>query len=72
MTPKTLPEILNLHERLIIIKTLQQHGFSRATAAKVLGISRMSLWRRMRRLGIDLKVVPRTSPGRPRVKVSTS
>lgn len=66
MTAKTLPELLALHERLIIIQTLQRHGFSRAEAAKSLGITRLDLWRRMRRLGVDVKVVPRTSPGRPR------
>ncbi len=68
MVSKTLPELLSLHERLIIIQTLQRHAFSRAAAAKALGITRLDLWRRMRRLGVDLKVVPRTSPGRPRVK----
>lgn len=65
---KTLPELLALHERLIIIKSLGQNGYSRQKTAKQLGISRNYLWRRMTILGIDFSVLPRTTAGRPRKK----
>lgn len=64
--PKTLREILALHERLIIIQALQRNGFSRTRAAESLGVSRNYLWRRMRLLGVDFSSLPRTTPGRPR------
>lgn len=63
MTRPTLLELLAAHERLIIIQALAESGFSRDRAAKVLGVSRVSLWRRMKRLKIDVK---RTTPGRPK------
>lgn len=65
--PRTLPDLLAIHERLIIIQTLSRHEFSRKRAAAALGITRLDLWRRMRRLKID---VARTTPGRPRKIVS--
>jgi DNA-binding NtrC family response regulator len=61
--PLTLPDLLELHERLLIVQTLSRHGFSRKKAAESLGITRLDLWRRMRKLKIDVK---RTSPGRPK------
>lgn len=63
--PLTLPDLLELHERLLIVQTLSRHGFSRKRAAESLGITRLDLWRRMRRLKIDVK---RTSSGRPSQK----
>jgi DNA-binding NtrC family response regulator len=67
--PRTLHELLALHERLIIIKSLQACGFSRKRAAEALGVSRNYLWRRMRILHIDFQALPRTTPGRPRKKL---
>lgn len=64
--PRTLHELLALHERLIIIQALQRHEFSRSKTAESLGISRNYLWRRMRLLHIDFAALPRTTPGRPR------
>jgi DNA-binding NtrC family response regulator len=61
-TPLTLIDLLALHERLLIVQTLSRHDFSRKRAAEALGITRIDLWRRMRRLKIEVK---RTSPGRP-------
>jgi len=58
-----LVELLAAHERLLILQALASVGFSRKEAAKVLGVSRENLWRRMWRLKIS---VPRTGPGRPR------
>ena len=69
--PRTLPELLALHERLIIVRTLAENEFSRTRAAGALGISRVDLWRRMRRLHIDNVAAPRTSAGRPRKKNGT-
>ncbi len=68
--PRTLHELLALHERLIIIKALQQHNFSRTRAAASLGVSRNYLWRRMKILHIDFKALPRTTPGRPRKRTA--
>jgi DNA-binding NtrC family response regulator len=64
--PRTLHELLALHERLIIIQALQRHAFSRTQTAESLGVSRNYLWRRMRLLHIDFAALPRTTPGRPR------
>jgi len=64
--PRTLPELLALHERLIIVRTLAENDFSRKQTAAALGVSRIDLWRRMRRLQITGAAAPRTSPGRPR------
>lgn len=68
--PRTLHELLALHERIIIIKTLQQHDFSRTRAAASLGVSRNYLWRRMKILQIDFAALPRTTPGRPRKRTA--
>lgn len=65
---KTLAELLGLHERLIIIQTLQQNAFSRRRTAEALGLTRAQLYRRMSILNIDTSVLPRTSTGRPRRK----
>jgi len=66
--PHTLPDLLDLHERILIVQTLSRYGFSRKKAAESLGITRLDLWRRMRRLKIDVR---RTSPGRPSRKIDT-
>ena len=66
--PLTLPELLELHERLLIVQTLSRFDFSRKRAAEALGITRLDLWRRMRKLKISVK---RTSPGRPSAKIGT-
>jgi len=41
------------HEKIMIKKVMQEANFNRNEAAKVLGISRTTLWRKMRELGID-------------------
>ena len=66
--PLTLPDLLDLHERLLIVQTLSRCNFSRKKAAEMLGVTRLDLWRRMRKLKIDVK---RTSPGRPSRKIDT-
>ena len=39
-------------ERMHIIEILQRTGWSRTTAAQVLGLSRKSLWEKCKRYGI--------------------
>jgi two-component system response regulator HydG len=41
-----------LDERSALLQTLESHRWSRQAAARALGISRVTLWRRMVRLGI--------------------
>ena len=55
--PKTLPEILAAHERLIIIEALARCGGSRTRAAAALGIRRERLHRRIQFLKIDVAAV---------------
>ncbi len=66
--PVSLRELLQQHERLIIVRTLQACGFSRARAAASLKLSRSQLWRRMKILGMDFDALPVFLPGRPRRK----
>lgn len=66
MVPKTLPELLAAHERIIIISALQRFGFSRTKTAVSLGVSRGYLWRRMRGLHIDFSALPKVPAGRPK------
>jgi DNA-binding NtrC family response regulator len=47
-----LEEFLRLHEREFIRLALQRHDFQIAVTAEALGISRKSLWERMKRLRI--------------------
>jgi DNA-binding NtrC family response regulator len=55
--PRTLPEILAAHERVLIIEALAQCRGSRTRAAAALGIRRERLYRRMRLLQIDLEAI---------------
>jgi transcriptional regulator with PAS, ATPase and Fis domain len=48
----TLSDYLERCERYFILETLDRHGWQIGATAKVLGISRKSLWERMRRLAI--------------------
>lgn len=66
-SPRTLSELLAVHERILIIQALQRAGGARGDAAQILGISRSNLWNRIKTLQLDLKVFPsRKSPGRPK------
>jgi DNA-binding NtrC family response regulator len=57
--PRTLREILDSYERIILIKALQVSGGCRTRTAASLGISRDGLYHRIRRLKIDLVEVTR-------------
>jgi DNA-binding NtrC family response regulator len=65
--PRTLPEILAEHERVIIIQALVRCRGSRTAAAAALGIGRRRLYRRLRVLEIDvpavLEAIERADPG---------
>ncbi len=47
-----LEEFLRLQEREFIRQALQRHDFQIGVTADALGISRKSLWERMKRLAI--------------------
>ncbi len=53
--------ILAASERRAIEEVLERHGWNRIAAARELGISRITLWRKMRKLHI---VAPTAEPGR--------
>lgn len=50
---KTLREALEEPERQIILQTLKDNNWSRTTTAEVLGINRTTLYKKMRKLGLD-------------------
>lgn len=53
-TPAALVEAdLQAVERRHLLKVLEQSGGNREEAARLLGVSRTTLWRRMRRLGVS-------------------
>lgn len=64
--PRTLPQILESYERIVIIEALVRNGHSRTKAADSLGIRRRYLYRRMARLKIDLQAVTMGRSGRSR------
>lgn len=44
--------LLEANERRVIEETLRRHDWNRSAAARELGISRITLWRKMNKLGI--------------------
>lgn len=64
--PKTLPELLEAYERIVIIEALVLNRCSRTKAADSLGIRRRYLYRRMAHLKIDLQAVTMGKSGRSR------
>jgi hypothetical protein len=55
--PRTLSEILETYERIIIIEAIQTCGGSRTRAAASLGVRRRYLYARISHLGIDLEAL---------------
>ena len=54
-SPEQLPEAPSLEEleSRLIVSTLRKHGWNRGLAAKELGMHKTTLWRKMRRFGIE-------------------
>jgi DNA-binding NtrC family response regulator len=52
-TGRTLKEALEAPERQIILETLQQQNWNRNATAEQLGINRTTLYKKMKRLGLD-------------------
>jgi DNA-binding NtrC family response regulator len=50
---KTLREALEGPERQIILQALRSHGWNRAATAESLDINRTTLYKKMKRLGLD-------------------
>jgi DNA-binding NtrC family response regulator len=48
-----LKDAIERYERTLLVETLQLHEWRIAESAKSLGISRKSLWEKMRRYGIE-------------------
>jgi len=53
--PEQLPETPSLEEleSRLIVSTLRKHGWNRGLAAKELGMHKTTLWRKMKRFGIE-------------------
>jgi transcriptional regulator with PAS, ATPase and Fis domain len=54
----SLKQALADPERQLILEALERHGWRRDAAAKALGINRTSLYKKARRLGMDLTALP--------------
>ena len=50
---KTLKQALEGPERQIILETLQQHNWNRNVTAEQWGINRTTLYKKMKRLGLE-------------------
>jgi len=50
---RTLKEALEGPERQIILETLQEHNWNRNATAEQLGINRTTLYKKMKRLGLE-------------------
>jgi transcriptional regulator of acetoin/glycerol metabolism len=50
---KPLSTVRDEAEKLHILSALQRTGWRRAPAARLLGISRKTLWKKLRRLSIE-------------------
>ena len=50
---RTLKEALEGPERQIILEVLESNGWNRFATAEVLGINRTTLYKKMKRLGLE-------------------
>ena len=55
----SLKQALADPERQLILEALERHGWRRDAAAKALGINRTSLYKKIRRLGMNLATLPK-------------
>ena len=53
-----LRESLAVPERQMILEALQRHAWRRDAAARALGINRTTLYKKAKRLGLDLSTLP--------------
>ncbi|HEX7878618.1 MAG TPA: sigma 54-interacting transcriptional regulator, partial [Candidatus Eisenbacteria bacterium] len=51
--PRTLDDATAHAEKDLIVAALEEHGWSRQVAAKALGVSRVTLYKKMKRYGIE-------------------
>lgn len=54
-TQRSLPMVVHSEEEAQLIEALEKHGGSRSLAAEALGVSKTTLWRRMKKFGIAEK-----------------
>ena len=54
-TQRSLPMVVHSEEAAQLIEALEKHGGSRSLAAEALGVSKTTLWRRMKKFGIAEK-----------------
>jgi two-component system response regulator AtoC len=59
----TLKDRLAAPERQLILDTLERHRWRRDAAARALGINRATLYKKAKRLGVDLASLPTASAG---------
>jgi DNA-binding NtrC family response regulator len=57
-----LKQALAHPERQLIIDALERHGWRRDAAARALGINRTTLYKKLKRLGMDLAALPKEAP----------
>ena len=55
----SLKQALADPERQLILEALERNGWRRDAAAKALGINRTSLYKKIRRLGMNLATLPK-------------
>jgi transcriptional regulator with PAS, ATPase and Fis domain len=58
MTPNSLAHNRETTERTVIIRALEKAAFSRTRAAQLLGVSRVTLYKKMKKYGLLSKVTP--------------
>jgi DNA-binding NtrC family response regulator len=58
MTPNSLAHNRETTERTVIIRALEKAAFSRTRAAQLLGVSRVTLYKKMKKYGLLSKATP--------------
>ena len=54
-TKKNILDKINLEKRAELIRALRQSGGNRSEAARILGISRVTVWKQINKFGIDVR-----------------
>jgi DNA-binding NtrC family response regulator len=63
--PGALKRALQVPERQIILEVLEAHAWNRSATAEFLGINRTTLYKKMKRLGLDRPASPAATPSSP-------